>query len=125
MVKNRSYGVRKGICDQGLREMLGKTLWYSIDVSRNDTYNGILLFYQNCHFCHLLPFAKVYRAVYYNGGVKKETEKSASPASRLSDVFRAGGDIDSGKNVPSLYPPPPKKNEQVTQSCCYNSSMQQ
>ena len=37
--------------------MLGKTSWYSIDVSGNDGH--ILLFYQKCHFCHLLPFAKV------------------------------------------------------------------
>ena len=37
--------------------MLGKTSWYSIDVSGNDGH--ILLFYKKCHFCHLLPFAKV------------------------------------------------------------------
>ena len=37
--------------------MLGKTSWYSIDVSANDRH--ILLFYKKCHFCHLLPFAKV------------------------------------------------------------------
>ena len=37
--------------------MLGKTSWYSIDVSGNDRH--ILLFYKKCHFCHLLPFAKV------------------------------------------------------------------
>ena len=37
--------------------MLGKTSWYSIDVSENDRH--ILLFYKKCHFCHLLPFAKV------------------------------------------------------------------
>ena len=37
--------------------MLGKTSWYSIDVSVNDRH--ILLFYKKCHFCHLLPFAKV------------------------------------------------------------------
>ena len=40
-----------------LRDMLGKTSWYSIDVSVNDRH--ILLFYKKCHFCHLLPFAKV------------------------------------------------------------------
>ena len=42
-----------------LRDMLhvGKTSWYSIDVSGNDRH--ILLFYKKCHFCHLLPFAKV------------------------------------------------------------------
>ena len=33
------------------------TSWYSIDVSGNDRH--ILLFYKNCHFCHLLPSAKV------------------------------------------------------------------
>ena len=37
--------------------MLGKTSWYSIDVSGNDRH--ILLFYKKCHFCYLLPFAKV------------------------------------------------------------------
>ena len=37
--------------------MLGKTSWYSIDVSGNDRH--ILLFYKKGHFCHLLPFAKV------------------------------------------------------------------
>ena len=37
--------------------MLGKASWYSIDVSGNDRH--ILLFYKKCHFCHLLPFAKV------------------------------------------------------------------
>ena len=40
-----------------LRDMLGKTPWYSIDVSGNDRH--ILLFYKKCHFCHLLPFGKV------------------------------------------------------------------
>ena len=40
-----------------LRDMLGKTSWNSIDVSGNDRH--ILLFYKKCHFCHLLPFAKV------------------------------------------------------------------
>ena len=40
-----------------LRDVLGKTSWYSIDVSVNDRH--ILLFYKKCHFCHLLPFAKV------------------------------------------------------------------
>ena len=40
-----------------LRDMLGKTSWYSIDISVNDRH--ILLFYEKCHFCHLLPFAKV------------------------------------------------------------------
>ena len=40
-----------------LRDMLGKTSWYSIDVSENDRH--ILLFYEKCHFCHLLPFAKL------------------------------------------------------------------
>ena len=40
-----------------LRDMLGKTSWYSIDVSVNDRH--ILLFYEKCHFCHLLPFAKL------------------------------------------------------------------
>ena len=38
-----------------LRDMLGKTSWYSIVVSRN----YILLLYEKFHFCHLLPFAKV------------------------------------------------------------------
>ena len=37
--------------------MLGKTSWYSIDVSANDRHN--LLFYKKWHFCHLHPFAKV------------------------------------------------------------------
>ena len=37
--------------------MLGKTLWYAIDISGNDRH--ILLFYKKCHVCHLLPFAKV------------------------------------------------------------------
>ena len=37
--------------------MLGKTSWYSIDASGNDGH--ILLFYKKCHFCHLLPFAKI------------------------------------------------------------------
>ena len=37
--------------------MLGKTSWYSIDISGNDRH--ILLFYKKFHFCHLLPFAKV------------------------------------------------------------------
>ena len=37
--------------------MLGKTSWYSIDVSGNDRH--ILLFYKKCNFCHLLPFAEV------------------------------------------------------------------
>ena len=40
-----------------LRNMLGKTSWYSIDISRNDRH--MLLFYKKFHFCHLLPFAKV------------------------------------------------------------------
>ena len=42
-----------------LRDMLhvGKTSWYSIDVSGNDRH--IFLFYKKCHFCHLLPFAKL------------------------------------------------------------------
>ena len=40
-----------------LREMLGKASWYSIDVSENDKH--ILLAYKKCHFCHLLPFAKI------------------------------------------------------------------
>ena len=40
-----------------LRDMLGKTSWYSIDVSGNDRH--ILLFYKKFHFRHLLPFAKV------------------------------------------------------------------
>ena len=40
-----------------LRDMLDKTSWYSIDVSVNDRH--ILFFYKKCHFCHLLPFAKV------------------------------------------------------------------
>ena len=39
------------------RYMLGKTTWYSIDVSGNDRH--ILLVYKKYHFCHLLPFAKV------------------------------------------------------------------
>ena len=34
-----------------------KTSWYSIDVSGNDRH--VLLFHKKCHFCHLLPFAKV------------------------------------------------------------------
>ena len=46
-----------------LRDMLGKTPWYSTDVSGNDRH--ILLFYKKCHFCHLLPFAKV--GQYCNG----------------------------------------------------------
>ena len=37
--------------------MLGKTSWYSIDVSGNDRH--ILFFYKKCHFCHLVPFAEV------------------------------------------------------------------
>ena len=37
-----------------LRDMLGKTSWYSIDVSGYDRY---LLFYKKCPFCLLLPFA--------------------------------------------------------------------
>ena len=37
--------------------MLGKISWYSIDVSGNDRH--ILLFDKKCHFCLLLPFAKV------------------------------------------------------------------
>ena len=37
--------------------MLGKASWYSIDVSGNDRH--ILLFYKKCHFCHLIPFAKL------------------------------------------------------------------
>ena len=41
---------------------LGKTSWYSIDVSGNDRH--ILLFYKKWHFCHLLPFAKVGHAAY-------------------------------------------------------------
>ena len=40
-----------------LRDILGNTSWYSIDVSGNDRH--ILLFYKKLHFCHLLPFAKV------------------------------------------------------------------
>ena len=40
-----------------LRDMFGKTPWYSIDISGND--RQILLFYKKFHFCHLLPFAKV------------------------------------------------------------------
>ena len=37
--------------------MLGKTSWYSIDVSGNDRH--ILLFNNKCYFCHLLPVVKV------------------------------------------------------------------
>ena len=37
--------------------MLGKTSWYSIDISGNDSH--ILLFYKECHFCHMLLFAKI------------------------------------------------------------------
>ena len=40
-----------------LRDMLGKTSLYSIDVSRNDRH--ILLYYKICHICHLFPFAQV------------------------------------------------------------------
>ena len=40
-----------------LRDMLGKTSWYSIDVSGTDRHT--LLFYKKCQFCHLLPFTKV------------------------------------------------------------------
>ena len=40
-----------------LRDMLGKTSWYSIDVIGNDRH--ILLFYKKFHCCQLLPFAKV------------------------------------------------------------------
>ena len=57
-----------------LRDMLGKTSWYSIDISVNDRH--VLLFYKKCHFCHLLPFAKVgqytctvetwYKGIWYN-----------------------------------------------------------
>ena len=46
-----------------LRDILGKTSFvYSIDISGNDRH--ILLFYKKCHFCHLLPFAKVGEYVY-------------------------------------------------------------
>ena len=38
-----------------LRDVLGKTSWYSIDASGNDGH--ILLLYKKFHFCHLLPFA--------------------------------------------------------------------
>ena len=41
---------------QTLILMLGKTSWYSIDISGNDRH--ILLFYKKWHVCHLLPFAK-------------------------------------------------------------------
>ena len=44
-----------------VRDMLGKTSWYSIDVSGNDRCHVALL-HRKYHFCHLLPFAKVYRA---------------------------------------------------------------
>ena len=37
--------------------MIGKTSWYSIDISGNDRH--ILPFYKKYHLCHLLPFAKV------------------------------------------------------------------
>ena len=40
-----------------LKDMLGKTSWYSIDISGND--RQILLFYWKFIFYHLLPFAKV------------------------------------------------------------------
>ena len=39
--------------------MLGRTSKYSIDVSGNARY--ILLSYKKCHFCRLLPFAKVWQ----------------------------------------------------------------
>ena len=38
------------------KNMLGKSSWYGWR-SGNDRH--ILLFYKKCHFCHLLPFAKV------------------------------------------------------------------
>ena len=42
---------------RGWQLWFSKTSWYSIDVSGN--HRHILLFYKKCHFCHLLPFAKV------------------------------------------------------------------
>ena len=40
-----------------LRDMLGKTSWYSTDVNGN--YSNILPFYKKFHSCHLLAFATV------------------------------------------------------------------
>ena len=39
------------------RYVSDKTSWYSIDASVNDRH--IMRFYDKCHFCHLLPSAKL------------------------------------------------------------------
>ena len=59
-----------------LRDMIGKTSWYSIDVSVNDRH--ILLFYEKCHFCHLLPFAKVgqYGSLLFVGNTEQLSGKA-------------------------------------------------
>ena len=58
--------------------MLGKTSWYSIDVSGNDRCHVALL-QRKYHFCHLLPFAKVYRA--------KCISHALTTSSHLSFIF--------------------------------------
>ena len=68
--------------------VLGKTSWYSIDVSGNDRH--ILLFYKKFHFCNLLPFAKVYRAVLsYWGGLKSSSRLTRKELCHSNETWHA------------------------------------
>ena len=83
--------------------------WYAIDVSGNDRH--ILLFYKKSHFCHLLPFAKVWQSFtwgYDDWGMRNSTvdprnSKDLGPVSqaRISGlVYGVFIDLDTKSRWP-------------------------